>query len=134
MKDSVRFTIAGCSAVAVAGLAWLLLDAFVFGYREEEELLWTTLFTGLGAFALVSTAIPHWARSASEVKVAYEGKREAAKHVFRESLVLAEKEVDGGEVDLGVWAEALVEVEGDESKRKAKYMELRAKQLSREHR
>lgn len=41
----------------------------------------------------------------------------------------AEDELNSGNVDKNLWAKALVEAEGDETKRKAKYIELRANQL-----
>jgi len=44
----------------------------------------------------------------------------------------AEKEIKSGTYDPDLWAEALVLVEGDEEKRYAKYIELRAEQLYRE--
>jgi len=44
----------------------------------------------------------------------------------------AEKEIKSGTYDPGLWAEALVLVDGDEEKRYAKYIELRAEQLYRE--
>ena len=45
----------------------------------------------------------------------------------------AEKEIKSGTYDPELWAEALVLVDGDEEKRYAKYIELRAEQLSREN-
>ena len=41
----------------------------------------------------------------------------------------AEEEVDSDNIDKNTWARALVEAEGDEAKRKAKYIELRANEL-----
>ncbi len=41
----------------------------------------------------------------------------------------AENEVETNAYDKNLWARALVEVEGDETKRKAKYIEIRANQL-----
>lgn len=41
----------------------------------------------------------------------------------------AEEEVDNGTYDKDLWAKALVDAEGDESKRKIRYIELRAKHL-----
>jgi len=41
----------------------------------------------------------------------------------------AEDELNSGNMDKNLWARALVEAEGDETKRKAKYIELRANQL-----
>jgi hypothetical protein len=41
----------------------------------------------------------------------------------------AEDEVNSGNVDKNLWARALVETEGNETKRNAKYIELRANQL-----
>ena len=46
----------------------------------------------------------------------------------------AEKEIKSGTYDPGLWAEALVLVDGDEEKRYAKYIELRAEQLYSEAR
>lgn len=63
----------------------------------------------------------------------------AAKHATRKADVEvdsvydfygeAEAEVDAQSHDRDLWARALVEVEGDEPKRKARYIELRAEQL-----
>jgi len=44
----------------------------------------------------------------------------------------AEKEITAGTYDANLWAKAFVLVEGDEQKRKAKYIELRAYQLYNE--
>lgn len=44
----------------------------------------------------------------------------------------AEEEVTNGSYDRDLWAKALVEVEGDETRRKARYIELRAIQLQRQ--
>lgn len=41
----------------------------------------------------------------------------------------AEQEIIAGTYNLNLWARALVEVEGDEQKRKARYIELRAAEL-----
>ena len=41
----------------------------------------------------------------------------------------AEEEINSGTYDKNLWAKALVEAEGDETKRKARYIELRANQL-----
>ncbi len=41
----------------------------------------------------------------------------------------AEQEINSGSFDKNLWARALVEAGGDEAKRKAKYIELRANQL-----
>jgi len=45
----------------------------------------------------------------------------------------AEKEITAGTYDANLWAKAFVLVEGDEQKRKAKYIELRAYQLFNEN-
>ena len=44
---------------------------------------------------------------------------------------IAEQEIIDGEMDKGLWSQALVAAEGDESKRKIEYMKLRVKQLKR---
>jgi hypothetical protein len=44
----------------------------------------------------------------------------------------AEKEIKSGKYDPKLWAEALVLVEGDETRRYAKYIDLRAAQLEHE--
>ena len=44
----------------------------------------------------------------------------------------AEAEIDAGSQDSDLWARALVEVEGDEQKRKARYIELRAEEMYRQ--
>ena len=41
----------------------------------------------------------------------------------------AEKEIISGTYDANLWSRALVLAEGDEKKRKARYIELRAEQL-----
>ncbi|MCR4277564.1 MAG: multidrug resistance efflux transporter family protein [Candidatus Berkelbacteria bacterium] len=43
----------------------------------------------------------------------------------------AEEELQSGSVDKGLWAHALVKSDGNEEKRKAEYLKLRAKQLKR---
>lgn len=51
-----------------------------------------------------------------------------------DSYAQAEDEVENRSYDKGLWAKALLEAEGDESKRKITYMRLRAAQLEREAR
>ncbi len=41
----------------------------------------------------------------------------------------AEQEYENGEIDKGLWSQALVKAKGDENLRKVEYMKLRAKQL-----
>ena len=43
----------------------------------------------------------------------------------------AEEEYDNGEIDKGLWSQALVKAKGDEKLRKVEYMKLRAKQLKK---
>ena len=76
--------------------------------------------------------LPKWRHSATKAKDAYDDKKDARAQNYREMLVVAEREIESGEVDEGIWAQALIEAKGDESKRGIKYMDLRAKQLSRE--
>jgi hypothetical protein len=45
----------------------------------------------------------------------------------------AEKEISSGTYDANLWARSLVEVSGEEQKRKAEYIELRADQLYSEY-
>ena len=40
----------------------------------------------------------------------------------------AEEEYDNGEIDKGLWSQALIKAKGDEKLRKVEYMKLRAKQ------
>ena len=48
-----------------------------------------------------------------------------------ELYAMAEKEVDEGVINQGLWSQALVKADGDESKRKIEYMKLRVKQLKK---
>lgn len=43
----------------------------------------------------------------------------------------AEEEYDNGEIDKGLWSQALVKAKGDENLRKVEYMKLRVKQLKK---
>ncbi|GAB1426531.1 hypothetical protein MASR2M16_37650 [Thauera terpenica] len=43
----------------------------------------------------------------------------------------AEKECESGNVDKGLWSQALVKAKGDESRRKIEYMKLRVRNLQR---
>jgi hypothetical protein len=47
-------------------------------------------------------------------------------------LAQAEREVESGEIDAGLWSQALVKAKGNEQLRKVEYMKLRAKQLKRQ--
>jgi uncharacterized protein YxeA len=46
-----------------------------------------------------------------------------------EFFAIAEKEYEAGEIDKGLWSQALVKAKGDDNLRKVEYMKLRAKQL-----
>ena len=48
-----------------------------------------------------------------------------------EFFSIAEQEYEDGEIDKGLWSQALVKAKGDENLRKVEYMKLRAKQLKR---
>lgn len=58
-----------------------------------------------------------------------------AKEVFKEPELQyygqAEKELNDGTVDQGLWAKALVSAKGNEDVRKAEYIKLRARQLQK---
>ncbi len=43
----------------------------------------------------------------------------------------AEEEYENGEIDKGLWSQALIKAKGDENLRKVEYMKLRAKQLKK---
>lgn len=43
----------------------------------------------------------------------------------------AEEEYNSGEIDKGLWSQALIKAKGDENLRKVEYMKLRAKQLKK---
>ena len=43
----------------------------------------------------------------------------------------AEEEYNNGEIDKGLWSQALIKAKGDENLRKVEYMKLRAKQLKK---
>ena len=62
-----------------------------------------------------ATAVASSARPAATSAYAYYGEAEA--------------EINAGEQDLDLWARAFVEVDGDEQRRKARYIELRADEL-----
>lgn len=44
---------------------------------------------------------------------------------------IAEREINEGKVNSGLWSQALINVQGNEALRKVEYMKLRAKQLRR---
>ncbi len=43
----------------------------------------------------------------------------------------AEEEYDNGEIDKGLWSQALVKAKGEENLRKVEYMKMRVKQLKK---
>jgi hypothetical protein len=45
----------------------------------------------------------------------------------------AEKEIDDGKINNGLWSQALVKAKGNEQLRKVEYMKLRVKQIRKEH-
>ncbi len=45
---------------------------------------------------------------------------------------IAEEEINDGNIDKGLWSQALVKADGDENRRKVEYMKLRVKQLKKE--
>ena len=47
---------------------------------------------------------------------------------------IAEEEYDRGEMDKGLWSQALVKAKGDEKLRKVEYIKLRVKQLKKTNR
>lgn len=55
--------------------------------------------------------------------------REVRDAAYRRALAVAEQEVNKGQQNPDVWAEALVKAKGDEARRKVEYMQLRARVL-----
>lgn len=45
---------------------------------------------------------------------------------------VAEKEINDGEINEGLWSQALVKAKGDESLRKVEYMKLRVRELKKD--
>jgi len=76
------------------------------------------------------------ANSKSTQNIRVEASKNLADDIGEDALAFygqAEKEIISGTYDANLWAKAFVLVEGDEQKRKAKYIELRAYQLYNEN-
>ncbi len=99
---------------------------------------------GADTFALVATAIVCliafvYFRGTAKVVSGAISKASAVKDEVSTRLnagnsdlyAIAEREINEGKADNGLWSQALVNVQGNEALRKVEYMKLRAKQLRR---
>lgn len=80
--------------------------------------------TGKSAATIASDTIGAVKDIRENIESSVEGK-------YAELYAKAEEEYDNGEIDKGLWSQALVKAKGDEKLRKVEYMKLRAKQLKK---
>ena len=126
MTTIIRLILSAVVAVFIFAISLFILDGPLPSHHAEQT-AWA-----ISALALFTSYVmlPKWRRSAANAKVDFDNRKDVKAKHYREMLVVAEREINLGEVDDGIWAQALVEANGDESKRGIKYMDLRAKQLS----
>ncbi|MCP1268864.1 hypothetical protein [Aeromonas hydrophila] len=124
----------------LAAFFWYPVAALIYAMdkRESEAMIAASLISAaifflvamkLGnkqVFTLIASKV---ASSIHDAKEKVEFNREVKDANF---YAQAEDEYDSGDIDRGLWSQALVNANGDESLRKVEYMKLRAKQLKRE--
>lgn len=81
--------------------------------------------TGRGGVAIASDALG----AIKDVKETIESNIDSKQ---ADLYARAENEYENGEIDKGLWSQALVKAKGDEKLRKVEYMKLRVKQLKRQ--
>lgn len=128
MTTIFRLISSAVIAVFIFGFSLSILDGPLPSHHAEQ----TAWVIAVLAFFTGYIMLPKWSHSAAKAKGAYDNRKDARAKNYKEMLVVAEREIESGEVDEGIWAQALVEANGDESKRSIKYMDLRAKHLSKE--
>lgn len=123
----------------LAILAWFPLTVLIYAIvRREVDAMVTAAAISAFIFYLVVVQLGNkrvFTLMASKVVSSIHDIRERVEF-NREVKVAnfyaqAEDEFDGGDIDRGLWSQALVNAGGDESLRKVEYMKLRAKQLKR---
>ncbi len=130
----------------VIGIVVFVVVFFVVGISVDEmgmngrDAETTGFIAGAIAFAVYfykakfgsmapTEAVSETITKVREARDAVEARVEGSQAEF---LALAEEEVDRGQIDKGLWAQALVKAKGNEELRKVEYMKLRARQLKRE--
>lgn len=103
-SDTVQATL----SIIAAALAFILT---VYGSKARKSAL-TITSSALGGIGDVRQAV----ESNIDSKQA-------------DLFYVAEQEYEGGEIDKGLWSQAIVKAKGDERLRKVEYMKLRVKQL-----
>jgi hypothetical protein len=106
--------------------------AFALGGNEAQEAEYARL---KGEYEAVDESAIKMKCNISPA-VASSGKSQSINNLSKNSFEYygqAEKEISSGTYDANLWARSLVEVSGEEQKRKAKYIELRADQLYSEY-
>lgn len=127
-------------ALILAAVPWYPIALFVNEATNEEAFaLFLASATSVTIFAL---AMKHLRGTVSGTGIASavigsaKGMRDAIEFSVEEKdadlYAQAEEEYESGEIDKGLWSQALVKAKGSENLRKIEYMKLRVKKLRRE--
>jgi len=96
-------------------------------YIRADDVSGNSIFEGQKFEPLIFTVVPRDATGVIQTNTI--AKAEPSEDGVFEFYGVAEEEISSNSYNRNLWSKALVMVEGDEQKRKAKYIELRANQL-----
>ncbi len=126
-------------AIIIASIAWYLIAWTIWEVTRERELIlvipsiisiaiFFISLKKLGRYASVAHMISSAIAALKDIKDRIEFNVEQKNvHLFAQ----AEEEFSKGEIDKGLWSQALIKAKGDESLRKVEYLKLRVKQLKK---
>ena len=128
-------------AIVIAVAAFFAVGESLYeftGIRGGEIFVWASI-AGVIALTIslykVKTGKSGVAIASDVIRAIRDVKETIESNIDRKQADLyakAEQEYDNGEIDKGLWSQALVKAKGDEKLRKVEYMKLRVKQFKKQ--
>jgi len=128
-------------AVVAALAAWYPIGKMTYELTRNEPIALLVATAGsVLLFWLIYSKLPIGEKGLSAVSSGV-GKMRDAKERFDYSLegshtdlyAVAEEEYENGDIDKGLWSQALIKAKGNEGLRKIEYMKLRVRKLKQEN-
>lgn len=134
----MKFVFAVIAAVVTAFIVSIVLDEMTRMSGNDVEVL--GIWAGIAAAVVTLICTRDKSKSAADIVADAMEKVSDAKEAVEmrvqahspDLLAQAEREVESGQIDAGLWSQALVKAKGNEQLRKVEYMKLRAKQLKKQ--
>ena len=126
-------------AIIFAAIPWYPIGWAIFEMTKEEEfaLVITSIislvifFVSMNKLSGNETGTTMVSSAIGTVKDIKDGIEFNLEQKSADLYAQAEEEYNNGEIDKGLWSQALIKAKGDENLRKVEYMKLRVKQLKK---